>query len=334
MLEKSHIESLKEILGSPLKIVITTHKSPDGDAMGSSLGLYHYLKKKGHDVMVISPNNCPLFLQWLPGYEYVLDYEKQTEKANGIIANADIIFCLDFNSLKRIDEMEQPVADAGAFKVMIDHHQQPDGFARYMHWNVESSSTCELVFDFITLMDDEDLLDTSIAQCIYTGIMTDTASFRFPSSSAETHIKAARLIELGLNHSYVHEKVYDTNTYERLQLMGYTLCNKFKILKGKNVVYIWLTEEELKRYNYQPGDTEGFVNYGLSIDGIKLSAFFVERDGKVKISFRSKSPVDVNQFARQYFEGGGHKNAAGGQSDLPIEKVIERFVYLIETTSF
>lgn len=329
MLNTTEISEIKELLSKSKNIVITTHKSPDGDAMGSSLALFNYLKLKGHQVKVITQNNYPSFLHWLPGNEYVLVADDNKVKAEETINKADIIFCLDFNNLKRIEYVGEWIAKTNAIKVMIDHHQQPEDFAKYMLSTVNTSSTCELIYDFIEMLGDIRLLNLSIGQCIYTGLVTDTGSFRFKSASALTLQKASHLISVGVDHAYIYEKVYDTNTYDRLQLMGYTLNHRFVINKEMGYSYMWLSDAELKKYNYKTGDTEGFVNYGLSIDGVKLSAFFVERDGQVKISFRCKDPMDVNQFARKYFNGGGHKNAAGGISDKKLDEVVNDFLNVI-----
>ena len=328
-MEKLNLNQIKTLLTIPRRIVITTHKSPDGDAMGSSLGLHNYLIKDGHIVNVITPNAPPYFLNWLPGNEKVLVFEKYAHLATKHILDAEVIFCLDFNNLSRIEEVGKHVAESKAIKILIDHHQQPDNFAHFDFHTVETSSTCELIYDFISILN-VNAIDATIGECLYTGIMTDTASFRFSSSTADTHRKAADMISKGVNHVKIHEAVYDCNTYNRLQLMGFTLCNRFEIIRDLNTAVIWLSIEELEKYQYQPGDTEGFVNYGLSIEGVKLSAFFVERDGKVKVSFRSKSPFDVNQFSRNHFAGGGHKNAAGGESQESLLDTVTRFKKTIE----
>jgi phosphoesterase RecJ-like protein len=329
MLNTTEITEIKQLLSSEKNIVITTHKSPDGDAMGSSLALYNYLKLSGHKVKVITQNNYPSFLHWLPGNEYVIVADDKKVKANELINNADIIFCLDFNNLKRIEYLGEWIASSSAIKFMIDHHQQPDNFANYMFSTVNTSSTCELIYDFIEMLGDLRQIDLNIGKCIYTGLVTDTGSFRFKSASALTLQKASHLISLGVDHASIYEKVYDTNTYDRLQLMGYALNHRFVVNKEIGYSYMWLTDAELKKYNYKTGDTEGFVNYGLSIDGVKLSAFFVERDGQIKVSFRCKDPMDVNLLARKHFNGGGHKNAAGGSSNKTIEEVVNDFLTII-----
>jgi phosphoesterase RecJ-like protein len=330
MLNFYQINQLINLLSAPKKIVITTHKSPDGDAMGSSLALYNYLILKNHSVNVITQNQYPDFLKWLPGNNQVLIADQNKTFAQQLITTADIIFCLDFNSLKRIEYLGEWVAQSNAIKIMIDHHQQPENFAQYNFCTINTSSTSELIYDFITALNDLPLLNREIGICIYTGMVTDTGSFRFNSTSPSTLKKAAHLLELGVNHCIVYENVFDTNTYSRLQLMGYTLNNRFKIVDGLAVTYMWLSENELQQFNYKIGDTEGFVNYGLSINGVKLSAFFVERDGQIKCSFRSKDPFDVNTFARKHFNGGGHKNAAGGQLNYSLNEACNFFLTTIK----
>lgn len=330
MLNALQIREVKELLSDPKKIVITTHKSPDGDAMGSSLGLYNFLIQKGHTVTVVTPNEYPDFLNWLPGNESVVVATQKAELANTKIEEADVIFCLDYNHLKRIDQLEKSVGEAHAVKILIDHHLQPDTFPNYTLSIIETSSTCELIYDFIDMLEEKKYLSPEVGYCLYTGIMTDTGSFRFPSSSAKTHRVAADLIDRGVKHFFVHEKVYDCNTEDKIKLVGYASSEKFKVLKEYNAAYIYLSQKELDRFNYKSGDTEGLVNMGLSLDGIKLSAFFVERNGSIKVSLRSKGTFDVNLFARKHFEGGGHKNAAGGSSNLSLEEVVVKFTGLLK----
>ena len=319
------LKKLKSILSRPRKIVIVTHWSPDGDAMGSSLGLYNYLTKKKHKVNVITPNDYPPFLSWLPGNARVLNFQMDQPKAEKLIAASDLIFCLDFNSLQRIDKMGPVVEKAPAPKVMIDHHLQPGNWATFMHHSVKACSTCELIYTFMELLGDRKLLDKKIANCLYTGIMTDTGSFRYPSTTADTHRIVAGLIDAGAQNGEIHNRVYDDNTESRLKLLGYCLCEKMVVMKDYHTGYITLTEEEQKRFNYQKGDTEGLVNYILSMSGMKFAAFLTDRDGIIKISFRSKGNFDVNTFARNYFSGGGHKNAAGGMSAEKLEPTLEKF---------
>lgn len=323
---KNEIAELKTLLQEPKNIVIIPHKNPDGDAMGSTLGLMHYLKKYNHNAVVVAPNDYPHFLKWLPGDDTVIDFENNASKATKLIANADLIFTLDFNALHRIGQMEKPVFESKAIKILIDHHQQPDDYAKYMYSDVSMCSTCQMVYHFIEMLEDTENIDSHIATCLYTGIMTDTGSFRFPSTTSQTHKVIAALIDKGANNSQIHNNIYDTNSYSKLQLLGCAL-NNLKVLAEFNTAYITLSQEELNTYNYKKGDTEGVVNYGLSVSDVKFAAIFIENEaeGIIKISLRSKGDFDVNTLARTYFNGGGHINAAGGRSDVSMEETIEKF---------
>ncbi|MCK6641287.1 MAG: bifunctional oligoribonuclease/PAP phosphatase NrnA [Bacteroidia bacterium] len=318
-------ESLSVFLKEKRRIVILTHWSPDGDAMGSSLGLDNFLKKIGHDAKVIVPNDYPEFLWWMQGHSAVINAEKNKEAAHAAITAAELIFCLDFNDLSRINSLGQFVAEQKKPMVMIDHHPSPSPFADYMLHDVAASSTCELIYRFIAMMNGTDKIDADIAECLYAGIMTDTGSFRFPSTTVETHRVVADLMSKGAQHSLVHNRVYDDNSESRLRLLGYALSEKLTVLPEFRTAFFTLTNEEHDRFNYKKGDTEGLVNYALTIRGIVFAAFFSERDGKVKCSFRSKGSFDVNLFARANFSGGGHRNAAGGASDDTLENVVKKF---------
>jgi bifunctional oligoribonuclease and PAP phosphatase NrnA len=323
------ITEVKELLNSSKKIVIVTHWSPDGDAMGSSLGLYNFLILKGHKVTVVTPNDYPSFLGWLPGNDKVIEADKKPEIAEALMKDADIIFTLDFNSLKRIEKLGEVVLNAKALKILIDHHQQPEDYAKYNFHRVDTSSTCELVYDFIKVLGETDLLNKAIASCLYTGIMTDTGSFRFASTSAKTHRVVAELIDAGAVNAEIHGNIYDKNTESRLKLLGFCISEKMKVFPEYQMAYITLSQEELKKFDHKKGDTEGIVNYPLSIEGINLAVFIVERDNIVKLSLRSKGNFDVNQFARKYFKGGGHVNAAGGSSDISLEETAAKLIELI-----
>ena len=323
------IKKLKTLLSKPKNIVIVTHWSPDGDAMGSSLGLYNYLLLKKHKVQVITPNDYPSFLNWLPGDKKVMNYSLNPKAAVSKVKKADFIFCLDFNSLKRIDLLGEEISRSDAPKMIIDHHLQPEGFADFLLHDVGASSTCELIYDFIFLMGDKKKLTKAIADCLYTGIMTDTGSFRYPSTTAKTHQVVAELIQAGAENGAIQRLVYDNNTENRLKLLGYCLSEKLNVIDELGAAYFSLDQEELEKFNYTKGDTEGVVNYPLSIKTVQFSAFFVERDGIIKISFRSKGKFDVNKFARDHFNGGGHMNAAGGMSNLSLKDTIAKFVKIV-----
>lgn len=324
------IEAVKGLLSSPKKVAIIPHKNPDGDAMGSTLALHQYLLSLGHDSIVISPNDYPSFLKWIPTQESVIKYDSQKEIAQEKIKNADLIFTLDFNSLSRAGDMQVALSNAKGTFIMIDHHQQPDSYAKYMYSDVSMSSTCQMVYHFLEMLDAVDSITPEIATCIYLGIMTDTGSFRFRSTTSTTHKVIADLIHRGADNTAIHERIYDANTVSRLQLKGIAL-NNLRILPEYHTAYISLSQEELDKHNYQKGDTEGFVNIGLSIEGIKLAMIFIEhkKEGIIKISLRSKGDFSVNEMARAHFEGGGHHNAAGGKSNLSLNDTIEKFISIL-----
>ena len=327
----AEILDLKKILSTPKKVVIVPHKNPDGDAMGSTLGLYHYLEKLGHSATVIAPNDYPEFLKWIPGTESVVIHEKELAVADALISDADLIFTLDFNALHRCGAMGIPIENSKAIKVMIDHHQQPDAYAAFMYSDVTMCSTCQMVYHFIEKMGDLDLIDTAIGEALYTGIMTDTASFRFPLTTSTTHRVIAHLIDVGVEKSKIHNSVYDTNSFGRLQLLGCAL-NNLRFLENFKTAYISLSNKELDAHGFEKGDTEGLVNYGLSLKGAKFAVIFIEHkeESIIKISFRSKGDFDVNAFARTHFHGGGHKNASGGRSNLNLEDTIANFISILE----
>lgn len=333
-MKKNSIVQLKTLLKKAGKIVIVTHWSPDGDAMGSSLALYNYLKKLKKKTTVIVPNEYPEFLHWMQGDNKVVNHKAEPEKVNQLIAKADAVFTLDFNSFKRLEKLGEIVEASTATKVLIDHHQQPDQFAQIVFHDVKACSTCELVYDIIVALGGKKLIDKNIASCLYTGLMTDTGSFRFSSVTARTHLILADLLVKGAIPYKIHEAVYDTYAANRLKLLGHALSQKMVVMPEKKLAFITLDHDELKHFDYQKGDTEGLVNYPLSINGIQFSGFFVEMDGKIKISFRSKGKFDVNQFARMHFNGGGHINAAGGKSDLNLNETITRFLSIINQPDF
>ena len=324
------IIELKKILSTPKKVVIVPHKNPDGDAMGSTLGLCQFLKKLGHTATVIAPNDYPDFLKWIPGTEDVLIHEMDTKTSEAHILSADLIFTLDFNALHRCGAMGTPIANAKAIKIMIDHHQQPDAYAQYVYSDVSMCSTSQMVYHFIEKMERLDLIDIATGEALYTGIMTDTASFRFPLTTSTTHKVIAHLIDIGVEKSKIHNAVYDTNSFGRLQLLGCAM-NNLRFLENHHTAYITLTNKELDAHGFKKGDTEGLVNYGLSLKGAKFAAIFIEHQEEsiIKISFRSKGDFDVNKFARNHFNGGGHNNASGGRSDLNLEDTITKFTTLL-----
>lgn len=305
--------------------MITTHHKPDADALGSSLGLYHFLQKIEIDAAVISPTDYGDFLKWLPGEDNVINFEEQTDRATQLVHEADWVFCLDFNSLKRINEMGKLVEHSAAKKVLIDHHLEPETFADYGLHTTKASSTCELVFMFIEQFDGVELMDKTIASCLYAGMMTDTASFKHSSTYPSTHRVAAVLLEKGAEPNKIYEAVYDNFTADRTRFIGYCISQKLQILEEYHTALICVTADELKKFNSTTGDTEGLVNWGLTIKGIKLSTLIVDRTVLRKMSFRAKGDFPANEFARKYFNGGGHFSAAGGESTDSLETTEEKF---------
>lgn len=323
--DTNQLDSLFTELRNAKTILIFGHKNPDGDSIGSTLALFHYLKKKGIESQVIHPDGFPNFLKWMPGTENILIYDKNQTQAKEIIAKSDVIFNLDYNEQSRVGkELGELLSSSKATKIMIDHHQQPDDFAQYKFSDVQACSTAQLIYEFIEAIGDTAVIDETIGNCIYTGILTDTGSFRFPSVTPKTHHIAADLIEKGVHHSTIHEKIYDINTPERLKLLGYTLNNKLEVLPEINTALISLTMKEMKEFKTQKGYTEGFVNTALSILGINLAVFVKEDEKIVKISFRSKGNIPVNEFSKLHFGGGGHLNAAGGASNLSVEETLNK----------
>jgi len=332
-MNSADVEKVKSLLVPGRKVVITTHSNPDGDAMGSSLAMLHYLKKKGCATTVIAPTDYPDFLAWMPGDSEVIIYPKKTAPSNQLIADAELIFCLDFNALPRTGEMEKPLQSAKATKVVIDHHIAPDGFPDFLFSDIHLSSTSEMVYDFIAAAGDEQLIDRDIATCIYAGVLTDTGGFQFPITSSKVHRLTASLIEKGVSNSEVYEKIFNTFTESRLRLFGYCLSEKMKLFRELKTGLITLNKEELKRFNITTGDTEGLVNYPLKMEDINFAALIIDRTERIKLSFRSKGSFDVNAFAREHFKGGGHRNAAGGQSSETLEAVVKKFEEVIQRYS-
>lgn len=313
-------------LNKPSQVVIVTHQKPDGDAMGSSLGLYHFLIQLGHQVQVISPTNWANFLDWMPAANKVLDFENNKEKAIQLIENASIIFCLDFNVLHRTKHVAPYLEKATCTKILIDHHQDPqtDAF-NFGISNTAKSSTCEMVYDFIVDSGNADKINVDIATCLYTGAMTDTGSFRFPSTTASVHKMVAHFKEIGLQHTPIHEHIYDNFSENRLRFIGFVLSNRMEVLYEYNTAIMYVYKQDLQKYKIKTGDTEGLVNYLLTIEGIRFAAIVIDRDEERKWSFRSKGNFDVNTFARLHFEGGGHFNASGGRSDETVDSTVQKF---------
>ena len=329
-MKNDEITKIKELLSTPKKVVIVPHKGPDGDAMGATLALKLLLEGRDHHVQLIAPNDYPDFLKWMPYQEEVVIFEKEKEKATDYIKDAELIFTLDFNHLSRAGDMQESLEAAEGFFVMIDHHQQPDDYADITYSDATMCSTCQMVYHFIEQIGLHDQITPQIATCLYTGIMTDTGSFRYRSTTSLTHRVIADLIDKGADNTNIHENIYDTNTFSRLQLLGVAL-KSLTVVEGLRTAYITLSQEELDRHNFKKGDTEGFVNYGLSVEGIVFAAIFIENEAEkiVKISLRSKGTFSVNEFSRKHFSGGGHTNAAGGKSDLSLKETIDNFISIL-----
>lgn len=327
----AQISELKNLIATTRKVVITTHRGPDGDALGSSLALFHLLKKIGHTVSVITPNECASFLHWMPGYKDVLVYEGNEEEASKITHDADLVFLLDFSHISRISNFGDSISGAKAVKVLIDHHQNPDmHIADIIFSDPQACSTAQLLYEIIHNAGFSDKIDKTISECLYVGIMTDTGSFKYSSTSAKTHHIVASLIELGVENDKIHDLIYDNSSANRMKLLGYCLNNKLLIYPENNTALISLTAAELKRFKFQKGDTEGFVNYALAIKGIKLAVFIAEKDGVVKLSLRSKGDFKVNEMASKYFSGGGHTNASGGVSELSVNETIKKLEVILK----
>jgi len=326
-------ELVLNLLSTPKKIAIIPHRNPDGDALGSTLGLYHVLNQLNHEVKVISPNDFPEFIAWLPGSETINIFEKDKENTIQYLQNADLIFTLDFNALHRTgDLMENVLNKLSAPFIMIDHHQMPDDYALVTISDTNFGSTCELLYNFLEDLSLIHLINKDAATCLYTGIVTDSGSFKFKKTTGNTHRVVAELIDKGVDNPMVHADLFNTSSYSRLQLLGRALEN-LKVLPQHRVAYTTISQKELYEFNFQKGDTEGIVNYGLSIKGIDFAAIFIENkdEGIIKISFRSEGDFDVNEFARKYFNGGGHINAAGGKSLVSLSETVTNFIEILIT---
>lgn len=320
------IQDIFPLLHEPKQIAITMHQKPDADAMGSTLGLYHFLRLLGHTVQVISPTNWARWLNWMEGTSEVLDYELHKSKADEYLNNTDWLFCLDFNRFDRTKSLAPKIASLNCTKILIDHHQEPDAPSfQYGVSNTAKSSTCEMVYDFIVQSGHRDKINRYISECIYAGVVADTGSFRFSSTHADVHHMVAYLKEQGLEHTKVHEALYDNFLENRLRFLGHVLCNRMEVFYELNTALISITKADLLKFDIKTGDTEGLVNYPLSIQGIKLVGLVIDRDEERKWSFRSKGSFDCNTFARQYFSGGGHFNASGGRDGESLQETVRKF---------
>lgn len=314
------------LLSQPSQVVITMHQKPDADAMGSALGLCHFLKKLGHNAVVISPTNWAAWLNWMPGCNEVINFEKHRERSNEILNKADYLFCLDFNIFHRTKSMAPLLAAFKGVKILVDHHEQPDtANFNFGISDITKSSTSEMVYDIIVAAGKEALIDQEIAQCLYAGVVTDTGSFRFSSTHASVHLMVAQLMQTGFNHAQVHSNLFDNFLENRLRFIGHVLSNCIEFIYEHNTALVAIPKQDILRYEIKTGDTEGLVNYPLTVKGIKLVGLVIDRDEERKWSFRSKGEFDCNTFARKYFNGGGHFNASGGNTKDSLKETISKF---------
>jgi len=322
------VEHLRRTLQGAHRVAITTHLNPDGDALGSSYGLAGVLRRLGHEVLVVLPNTPSAALRWIPGHADAIAHDTDPEACESAVRGCDVLFCLDFNRTDRVGKLEEAVK-AAAVKVLIDHHQDPEPFAQVVFSDTTACATAQMVYDIVAALGHTELIDADAATCLYTGMATDSGWFRFRSTTPHTMRVAAGLMERGVAVDRVYQAVSDDNTEDRLRLLGFTLSERMTVLHELGTTVIGLGREDLQRFNYRSGDTEGFVNYGLSVRGVRLSAFFAERDKEVKLSLRSRGALPVDRFAKEHFNGGGHTNAAGGQTTEPLHEAIVRFKRLL-----
>lgn len=323
----SHVKSL--LSSGQQNIVIVSHRNPDGDAIGSSLALYNHFKAQGHQVNVVVPNMFAGFLRWMPGTADINVYEYKSGKCNDLFKSCDILFAVDFNDLSRVREFEKELVPTSSYKLLIDHHPSPGDFADLCISDTSVSSTCELIYLFLKSIQPDVAISIETAECIYTGIMTDTGNFNFNSSKRQTFDVVADLLDVGIEKDKIFDKVFDNYSFDRMKLMGHVLQEKMIHLPEYNAAYLSLSQEDMKQFNFKVGDSEGFVNIPLSVKGVIFSVLFTEHNDVVKISLRSKGEFAVNHMASNYFNGGGHRNASGGESKLKLEETIQKFLDLL-----
>lgn len=305
------------------------HRDPDADALGSSLGWAQYLKKKGHEVSVISPTDYAANLRWMPFADTVLVYEGSTaqpRECKALIQEATLVCCLDFSAISRLKELGRWVTESSATKLLVDHHIEPESFADIMVWDTKAAATAQLIYDIIRQLDGSDIVDVSMAECLYAGLMTDTGSFRHGSTTPEVHLAVADLMRTGLEINKVHRMIFDNSPLVRMKLLGHVLSNRLHVLPEYRTSYMMLTAAELEKYKSSVGDTDGIVNYGLQVEDVVMTALFIERKGEVKISFRSFGEFSVRDLASAHFNGGGHRNASGGRTTLSLEDTVDQFL--------
>ena len=330
-MKSKNIKVLKQLLTENKNAVIIPHTNPDGDAIGSCLALSSLLKKISHNVSIISPNKPPHFLNWTPSFDDILYFDSDPEGCQNKIEFSDLIFTLDFNDLNRIGELGGIIKSSDSKKIMIDHHRNPKDYADLMFSEPEIGSTCELLYELIISMGFEKSINKSISTCIYLGIMTDTGSFEYSSVTSRTHQIVSQLIDKGINQNEIHNKVYNNSSSSRLKVLGSALSN-LNLLEDLKTAYMFLKRNDLEKFNYQKGDSEGIVNYGLSLNNVIFSVIFIEDindKNNVKISFRSQGNFSCNEFAEEHFNGGGHINAAGGRNDGNAKDTIDKFLKIL-----
>jgi len=325
----SQISEIQQKLKESKKIAVSTHYNPDGDAIGSSLALYSYFSAQGFEIQCVIPNNMPDFYRWMPGAEHIVNAHKKMKEARKILMEADVLFLVDMNAEQRSGiDLQNALIETQAYKILIDHHPNPTVECAIVYSDTNTTSTCENIYRFLTEINNEPFLNKEIGSCIYTGIITDTGSLSYACNNPETYTLLAKLMELGVNGENIHRNIYDNYAESRIRLLGLSL-NTLKVFHHLGTSYMHLTQEEMKKNKFKEGDTEGFVNYGISLKGIFFTAFFIEREKRIRISFRSKGPFDVNQFAQTYFQGGGHRNAAASYHYDTLENTIKYFEEVI-----
>ena len=319
------LNNIKALLDKPAETVIITHQKPDGDAMGSMLSFYHLLTRKGHNVTPISPTEYGHYLQWMPGQENIVDYQENPEKALQKLELAELIVCVDFNNPKRTNGLQEYLIKANGTKLVIDHHTNPEPFYDHIICEPEFCATAELIYQIIDNLWGNEVIDHIIATCLYTGIVTDSGSFRFSNVTPSTHKIAAYLIGKSIDHAAIHRNLFENTPARKLKFFGHCLTNRLEIIPECKTAFIYVTMEDKKQYDVQTGETEGLVNYPLSIEGIVFAALFKEQRGIIKISFRSIGKFPANEFAAKHFEGGGHHNASGGRSHENLNETLKNF---------
>jgi len=318
-------------LQQPRRIVLLTHVRPDGDAVGSALALKLYFEKKGHNADVIVPDDFPDFLNWMSQSDKCFNHQKNPKTCFAVLTRADCIFFLDFNAIKRIEALGEDVKKLNKpyVSVMIDHHREPDHFADYELWNDQASSTAELVFDFIHMANDGALIDTEMAACIYAGMALDTGIFQFSNTTSRVHEIAATLMAKGINVEQIHNAVYNQYGENRMRFVGFLLAEKMVVLPAYKAAYMSITMQEAEKYKLNNGDKEGIVNLPLAMRDVEMAVLFTEDRDKIKISFRSKGEVNVEYLARNFFNGGGHRNASGGVTRISLEDTVKQFIAVL-----